>query len=349
MPEAFETFERAVDSVKESSNVIDVFRVWTAYVWWAEMSGNNDVISRCVENALLMARKQGAVARIPYYCLLYAKHLSCIGLHGTAHRYLLEALSYNIFEPVLDMTFARIGIPIALHMKDESLLERCARLPALERAFRVGRPDLFASVAAAFAQWHVANGRGRKAQALIHRVVENVETRLDQVWVFPIVAARYGALSDMPHVREILETTNAALLHSDLTQACLFLFDALVAHRHGMDLEARHHAKSARERFTKIGWYGYVGLLKELIAPDVSVNPGQPREDTSLAHMLAVLSVREKQVAELVLKGYTNRAISETLAIKERTVETHMTAIMGHLGVRSRTQLMARLISHQTE
>jgi DNA-binding NarL/FixJ family response regulator len=116
-----------------------------------------------------------------------------------------------------------------------------------------------------------------------------------------------------------------------------------------MDLEAQYYAESAKEQFTKLGWYGYVDLLKELIAPDVSANPNQPREDQSLAHMLGVLSVREKQVAELVLKGYTNRAISETLAIKERTVETHMTAIMGHLGIRSRTQLMARLITHRTE
>jgi DNA-binding CsgD family transcriptional regulator len=347
MSEAFETFERAVVSAKESPNVADIIRVWTAYVWWAEMSGDNDLIARCIENALLVARKHGVVAKISYFCLEYARHLSCIGLYGAAHHYLSEALSYNVYEPTLDMTFARVGIPIALRMKDESILESCARLPALELAFRIGRPDGFAGVAAAFSQWHAANGRERKAQALIHRVIENVRTRLDHIWIFPIAAARYGVLSDMPHVREMLATTDAALLHSDLTQACLSLFDALVADRHKMRPEARCYAESAIERFTRLGWYGYVDLLRELIVPDVSIRHDPAKEPQPLAHMLAVLSAREKQVVELVLKGYTNRAISETLAIKERTVETHMTAIMGHLGVRSRNQLMARLIHDQ--
>jgi DNA-binding NarL/FixJ family response regulator len=53
--------------------------------------------------------------------------------------------------------------------------------------------------------------------------------------------------------------------------------------------------------------------------------------------------MREQEVAELVLKGLTNRAIADALRISENTVETHMASIMTRLGIRSRHQLAEAL------
>jgi ATP/maltotriose-dependent transcriptional regulator MalT len=59
-----------------------------------------------------------------------------------------------------------------------------------------------------------------------------------------------------------------------------------------------------------------------------------------------VLSPREDEVAELVARGRTNRQIAEQLVISERTVETHVSRILGKLRVESRaavgTALAAR-------
>ncbi len=51
---------------------------------------------------------------------------------------------------------------------------------------------------------------------------------------------------------------------------------------------------------------------------------------------LASLSGREREVAELVAGGATNREIAAELFLSEKTVESHMTRVFGKLGVASR-------------
>lgn len=48
---------------------------------------------------------------------------------------------------------------------------------------------------------------------------------------------------------------------------------------------------------------------------------------------LAVLSDREREVLGLVAEGLSNKAISERLFVTERTVEAHITAVFGKLGL----------------
>lgn len=55
------------------------------------------------------------------------------------------------------------------------------------------------------------------------------------------------------------------------------------------------------------------------------------------------LSLREMQVAELVLHGYRNREIAGTLGIRETTTKRHLMNIFDKVGVDSRTQLAKRL------
>jgi len=55
------------------------------------------------------------------------------------------------------------------------------------------------------------------------------------------------------------------------------------------------------------------------------------------------LSPREAEVAELVLRGYTNPVIASTLGIASTTTKRHLTRIFDKIGVDSRTQLVSRL------
>jgi DNA-binding NarL/FixJ family response regulator len=60
---------------------------------------------------------------------------------------------------------------------------------------------------------------------------------------------------------------------------------------------------------------------------------GAPRP----AHGPGALSPREREIAELVGRGATNRQIADHLVISEKTVESHLTRIFAKLGVSTRT------------
>jgi DNA-binding NarL/FixJ family response regulator len=50
------------------------------------------------------------------------------------------------------------------------------------------------------------------------------------------------------------------------------------------------------------------------------------------------LSERELDVLRLVARGWSNKQIARDLTIAENTVKTHVSTILGKLGVQSRTQ-----------
>jgi len=56
---------------------------------------------------------------------------------------------------------------------------------------------------------------------------------------------------------------------------------------------------------------------------------------------LSNLTVRELEVLQLVLAGYTSRAIAAQICISEKTVEFHLDNIYTKIGVR--TRLMAAI------
>lgn len=70
------------------------------------------------------------------------------------------------------------------------------------------------------------------------------------------------------------------------------------------------------------------------------VVPHQPRQSA----VRPALSHREKQTLALVAMGLTNREIADRLFLAESTVKTHLTAVFGKLGVRSRTEAAALVL-----
>lgn len=73
-------------------------------------------------------------------------------------------------------------------------------------------------------------------------------------------------------------------------------------------------------------------LMKRLMRGLALRKPGR-------AAALDVLSQRERQVAEAVARGSSNKEIARVLSITERTVKAHLSAAFEKLGVRDRMQL----------
>ena len=69
------------------------------------------------------------------------------------------------------------------------------------------------------------------------------------------------------------------------------------------------------------------------VAGPSATRPGRQRVDA--------LSGREREVAELVALGHSNREIAAELFLSEKTVEGHLTNVFGKLGVTSRAAAAA--------
>jgi non-specific serine/threonine protein kinase len=90
-------------------------------------------------------------------------------------------------------------------------------------------------------------------------------------------------------------------------------------------------------------------LAQETTEPSTTNTPPADRAAArEAAKVLAVppLSRRECEVATLVARGLTSREIAVRLVISERTAETHVSNILGKLGVASRAQIAAWAVEH---
>jgi DNA-binding NarL/FixJ family response regulator len=87
-------------------------------------------------------------------------------------------------------------------------------------------------------------------------------------------------------------------------------------------------------------------LSEEEPAPSVSfvAEQGAPSGGTPFD-----LTRREKEVAALLTRGFTNARIATELVISERTVATHIRNILKKLNVRSRERVAARMAERMTE
>jgi len=89
-------------------------------------------------------------------------------------------------------------------------------------------------------------------------------------------------------------------------------------------------------------------LMQRLLALSVRVTPAAPGSGKP---ELNELTARELMVADQVAHGATNREISQSLEITERTVKAHLSSIFGKLAVRDRVQLalaMNNIHTHPT-
>jgi pimeloyl-ACP methyl ester carboxylesterase len=68
-----------------------------------------------------------------------------------------------------------------------------------------------------------------------------------------------------------------------------------------------------------------------------------------VAAMAQALSAREREVLHLLCSGRSNKEIARTLDLSINTVERHLTNIYRKLGVRSRSEVLARVLNGVTE
>ena len=76
-----------------------------------------------------------------------------------------------------------------------------------------------------------------------------------------------------------------------------------------------------------------------------SITDKSPEDINELNNYLnhAGISVREKEIVILIMKGYSNQKISNQLFISLSTVKTHVSNIFQKLNVESRFEIISRI------
>ncbi|MFG1683662.1 LuxR C-terminal-related transcriptional regulator [Nonomuraea sp. NPDC049269] len=102
------------------------------------------------------------------------------------------------------------------------------------------------------------------------------------------------------------------------------------------------------EAFTEAFTYGSALTLDQAVAHALEEKPsrdaGSPQPESDVA---SVLTRREREIAELVAQGLSNKQIAETLVIAQRTAEGHVENILRKLSFTSRSQVAKAWSSRQ--
>ncbi|MFL6121327.1 LuxR C-terminal-related transcriptional regulator [Actinophytocola sp.] len=163
--------------------------------------------------------------------------------------------------------------------------------------------------------------------------------RVGQDWALAL-AARCRAL--------LAETGDEALAHFEQALRHHNSTDHDFEHAHTLFLYAQHLRRLRRPRDARrylelaVEMFGQLAAdvweeraRAELRAAGQQVPPGPPDRDHEL-------TPQQERIVEYVLDGATNREIATRMSVSPRTVEYHLRNIFTKIGVRSRTELVAR-------
>jgi DNA-binding NarL/FixJ family response regulator len=140
--------------------------------------------------------------------------------------------------------------------------------------------------------------------------------RMDGIAATAAIKARYPQIEVVVLTSFIEETKVQAALEAGATGYLL------------KDAEADEVAAAIRA--------AYRGEMR--LAPAIAVRLMQALRAPARTDPLAELTEREREVLILIANGWANKAIAGELGITERTARTHVSNILGKLGLASRTQ-----------
>jgi DNA-binding CsgD family transcriptional regulator/tetratricopeptide (TPR) repeat protein len=110
----------------------------------------------------------------------------------------------------------------------------------------------------------------------------------------------------------------------------------------GMIERRASHPSAARAALSQA-----LGIFDHLGAPLWAAKASRELSTIATRTPMDGLTETERRVAALIAHGRTNREVAATMFVTENTVQTHLRHIFQKLGVRSRTELAARLLTAQ--
>jgi DNA-binding NarL/FixJ family response regulator len=170
------------------------------------------------------------------------------------------------------------------------------------------------------------------------QAIEGIVSKKPNVVVMDITMPELNGIEAAQVIHESLPETGIVILsiHSDLEH----IFRALQAGANGYLLK-----ESAGSEVISAVRAVYLGrrYLSPSIRDAVMDAYLQGRQVES---PLEMLSLREKEVLQLTVEGYSSSAIAEKLDLSSKTVDTYRSRLMGKIGVHDLTELVRFAIKH---
>jgi DNA-binding CsgD family transcriptional regulator/tetratricopeptide (TPR) repeat protein len=228
----------------------------------------------------------------------------------------------------------------------------------LEAAFRSEASWWIGSLVAALFEWRSqSRSKGAALHMLLHRAISSVAS-VGFCVQLPLVVASHGSLEDIAIARNLIARW-ASGRGNQYGRACQALFEAMVAARRGSSAEEAALGAGAAfaqlripllraKAFEVAARRDEAALEYRLCGATADVKRLSPnRVPVASAKLRETLSIREREVADVLLKGHSNREIADLLHISERTVESHVRTILSKTGVRSRFELAMVLVEDE--
>ncbi len=341
----------------------------------AAQTGSSELIAQVENNCALVAadlaeldraerhhrismnesRRTGMMWRVAYCAMNYARTLALKGQLADARALVAEALRCGVTTATFKTKAASVGIPIALALNDRQLLEACADEEAMIYAVRSEEIQRIAAVAAAFAELRNAQGAAGEARRILTEALHAIPKghRSGGLW---FQAAQLGGTEEIQRATAMLRDSSG---RPRVLRVSMLLLQAL-RYRETDAEKSRRLARLAARTYGSIGFRWHAAYCEELAGNQEAAETeyramGAVRDIQRLAAQRRTrpeqrldLTARQRQIAELVARGETNREIASALHISEHTVEHHLSTIFTRIGIKSRAQLSAYVAAEMT-
>jgi len=360
--EALAQTQAAARLAVQTSDVMSALHSWCNFGAGMTQIGEPELGLRGLEEGLKLIRDQHIAGLPADWVFIYlANALLHQGQLQRALEFVEQALNDGVELSSYRLAVAETGILLGLWLELDELVERCADAELIDAALQSGRAETVGATAS-FSEYYAMQGKHEDARRLAKRALDVLEgmsgRQPGEHDKFFVSVARIGDDVDIGRSRAYLErVVRDSKVRS--APACLALVEAYSLARQGdrRGGETKAKALEAASLFHDIGWPHYEAQALELAgnrndALEIYRRMGDLRDTHRLEAEMAPptrrgraaseLSMREREIMNLLVTGKSNKAIAAVLVLSERTVENHVSSILAKSGAISRAELIAK-------
>ena len=256
------------------------------------------------------------------------------------------------------VSLAAAALTVGRILCDDDVMVRGGGADVLDAAFLSHIGSTIGAIAGPYARRLHDRGEHTQAVEVVRRALAAIVTPFGATETL-LAAVELGDVKMRRDAIALVETVDRTFAMYAATNAHM---RAIASRRDGDEHTARSFANTARTQYVILGWHYHAAACTELAGErdaaaqafrsmgalfdarrlELGAVPQGTRRDGS------GLSRREWEIAELIAGGAPNRGVAECLALSEKTVEKHLTAIYQKLGFRNRSQLAAFIIRKES-